>query len=50
MKERFFDPNCEEISNAFVRPSKFRIRISDLDYYDDDYYFTESNRLVCQYV
>ena len=38
--ERFFDPNCEEINNTFVRLSQIRNEISDVDFsvdYDDDY-------------
>ena len=37
--KRFFDPNCEEIINAFVR-NKIRNKISDVDFsvdYDDNY-------------
>ena len=36
--KRFFDPNCEEINNAFVRLSQVRNEISDVDFlvdYDD---------------
>ena len=38
--ERFFDPNCEEINNTFVRLSQIRNEISDVGFsvdYDDDH-------------
>ena len=43
--KRFFDPNCEEINNTFVRLIQVQNEISDVDFsvdYDDDY-LTEEN-------
>ena len=38
--KRFFDPNCKETNNAFVKLSQVQNEISDVDFsidYDDDY-------------
>ena len=48
--KRFFDLNCEEINNIFVRLSQVRNEISDVDLsvdYDDSY-LTEKNEEVYQ--